>query len=282
MLVDAEHEGAVGQLPLELLQPGETEVAEAGVVVAALRVVEVGDDGDGQPERGQQVEAVQPEGVGADLVDLVDGHRGDAQRQRGRAREHQRPAGTARPQEVGQHVGHGRSCPLAERERRAAGSGEQPVRAADPRQGLLEGDRVAGVGAPQLRHLDSAADGLAEVLHRPVRDDVGVGLEPVGRVEEHGARLGPPEAVEHLPVDLDHRRRGLAGAHDRQQAGHRVLPEGRHCVVQHRRHLDRVLRVDVVVRRPEPVHPAGGQRRQGPRHRGFLLGRRRGVAVVGR
>ena len=51
VLVDAEHERAGGQLPLEPLQPGQTEVAEAGVVVAALGVVEVGDDGDGQPER---------------------------------------------------------------------------------------------------------------------------------------------------------------------------------------------------------------------------------------
>ena len=49
--------------------------------------------------------------------------------------------------------------------------------------------------------------------------------KPYGVSRTHRARLGPPEAVEHLAVDLDHRRRGLAGAHDRQQAG-RHRPEG--------------------------------------------------------
>ena len=107
VLVDAEHERAVGQLALEPFEPGQTEVAEAGVVVAALGVVEVGDDGDRQPDRGQQVEAVEPEGVRADLVDLVDGHRRDAQRERGRAGEHQRAAGSARLQEAASTSGTG-------------------------------------------------------------------------------------------------------------------------------------------------------------------------------
>ena len=85
VLVDPEHEGVGRELLLQLLEPLEAEVAEPRVVVAALGVVEVGDDGHGQPEAGQQVEALQPERVRAHLVDLVHGHGGDAECQGGRA-----------------------------------------------------------------------------------------------------------------------------------------------------------------------------------------------------
>ena len=78
---------AVGQHRLEVPQPPLAHVAEAGVVVAALGVVVVGDDGRAQAgRRAEQVEPLEPVRVVADLVDLVDRDRDDAQGERGRAR----------------------------------------------------------------------------------------------------------------------------------------------------------------------------------------------------
>ena len=69
-----------GQLPLQHPQPALAHVAEAGVVVAALGVVVVGDDRG--PQAGRRPEQVEPVAASAGrlahLVDLVDGDRDGA------------------------------------------------------------------------------------------------------------------------------------------------------------------------------------------------------------
>ena len=71
VLVDAEHPAVVGHLRLQGGQAPLAQVAEPGVVGAALGVVVVGDDRHVGTEHTEQVEPVGPHRVGADLVDLV-------------------------------------------------------------------------------------------------------------------------------------------------------------------------------------------------------------------
>ena len=58
-----------------------THVAEAGVMMATLLVVVVGDYGCVDVEQFEKVEAFVPVGLTSDLIHLVDGKRGCAQRQ---------------------------------------------------------------------------------------------------------------------------------------------------------------------------------------------------------
>ena len=117
VLVDPEHERRLGQQPLHHGQPALAQVAEAGVVVAALGVVEVGDDDRVEPGLGHEVEAFEPAGLVAHLVDLVDGHREAPEREGGGAGEGD---AAAAPQLLGQDRGRLRAGPLAQGVRRAA------------------------------------------------------------------------------------------------------------------------------------------------------------------
>jgi hypothetical protein len=93
VLVDTEDEDALAQLALHAGKAALAQVAVAGVVGAPLGVVEVGDDRGVEARLGQQIQAREPVGVLAHLVDLIDRHRGRAQGQRRRAGEGDAPAG---------------------------------------------------------------------------------------------------------------------------------------------------------------------------------------------
>jgi len=60
LLVHAEHGGVGGKVSLHRGQSAFAEVAVPGVVAAAFGVVVVRDERDGQSERAEQVEPVQP------------------------------------------------------------------------------------------------------------------------------------------------------------------------------------------------------------------------------
>ena len=78
VLVDTEQSDP--ELVTQPTKPPLPDVAAACVVVAALCVVPMRHHGARQTELGHQVEAVEPEGLGAHLVDLVDGDGGPPQR----------------------------------------------------------------------------------------------------------------------------------------------------------------------------------------------------------
>ena len=140
--IDAQHEVTRRQLLLQQSQAALAEVAEAGVVRAALGVVVVGDDRGVQAQVGQQVQAGQPGRVRADLVDLVDRDGVGAEGECRRAGErHEAAVGQLARQERGDL----RGLPLAKRVARAARSGEHEVgvRQACQAQGA---DRVASAG----------------------------------------------------------------------------------------------------------------------------------------
>ena len=124
VLVDAEYPPGVRQLRLEDGQPPLAQIAEAGVVVAPLGVVVVGDDRHVGPEGAEQVEPVGPDRVGTHLVDLVHRHRVAAQREGGGAGEHHAPPVG---QLVGEQIGHVGPGPLAQGVGGAAGPGEHPA-----------------------------------------------------------------------------------------------------------------------------------------------------------
>ena len=84
VLVDAEHEAAFGQLGLEHRQTPLAQVAEPGVVIAALGIVVVRNHRHVQPDLGEDVEPVEPVRVDAHLVDLVDGNGRPSDRERRR------------------------------------------------------------------------------------------------------------------------------------------------------------------------------------------------------
>ena len=99
-----EHERRLGQQPLHHGQPALAQVAEPGVVVAALRIVEVGDHDRVQPRRGDEIQPVEPAEVVANLVDLVDGDREAPERERGGARERDATPGEQLLRERVRHV----------------------------------------------------------------------------------------------------------------------------------------------------------------------------------
>ncbi len=75
MFVHAKNGRLGRQCALQDRQPALAEVAEPGVVRAALCVVVMRYHGDVKAQNAQQVKAVQPVRVSADLVHLVDGQR---------------------------------------------------------------------------------------------------------------------------------------------------------------------------------------------------------------
>ncbi len=224
VFVDAEDPDPIGQVGLEGRQSALTEVTEAGVVATALGVVVVGDEGHVQADLGEQVEALGPERLGAHLVDLVDGHGGDAEGEGGGGRERHGAPGA---ELLGQELREGRTLPLAQRVGGAARPGEDVGRIGDGGQRPFPRDGVV-VGVSPRGHLDGMAHRGPEVLLGLGRDVVGVLLEAVRRVEQDGVtRPGGPHRLHHPPVGLDHRRGGLARSHDRQQSGHRGSPAQR-------------------------------------------------------
>ena len=210
VLVDAEDEASLRQFGLEHREASLAQVAEARVVVAALGVVVVRDDGDVEADLGEHVEALEPVRVGAHLVHLVDRDGDLAQRQRRGGREDD---GATRTKLLGDRIGDRRVPPLCECVRRTAGPGEHPVRGSDLRDAALDGNGVAGVGSGQAGRLDPSTDRVVEVLDRLGCEDRGVLLEPERCVEQDRPRVGA-EPVEDRAVRPFHRRRRLAGAHD--------------------------------------------------------------------
>ena len=89
VLVNAEHERALREQGLENFEPTLAQVAEPGVVGAALGVVEVRDHGGAQPgSAAEDVEPLEPLRLRTDLVDLVDRDGHESERQSGGRREH--------------------------------------------------------------------------------------------------------------------------------------------------------------------------------------------------
>ena len=105
VLVDPEHERLVGQFPFQQRQPPLAQIAEAGVVGAALGVVVVRDHRHLEGDAGQEIEPVEPVGRRAHLVDLVHGHREPPQRERGGAGERDAPAGLELVGDIGEAGG---------------------------------------------------------------------------------------------------------------------------------------------------------------------------------
>ena len=110
-----------GSWLLQERQPALAHVAVPGVVVAALGVVVVGHHRRPQAGLGQQVEALQPVGLLADLVHLVHRQGEGAQGDGGGAGEGDAAAGA---ELVGQHRRHLAALPLGQGVRRAPGPGE--------------------------------------------------------------------------------------------------------------------------------------------------------------
>ena len=156
VLVHPQDEDVVGQLGLEGGQAPLAHVAEPGVVVAALGVVEVRHDHRPQAHLGHQVEAVQPVRPVAHLVDLV--HR-QGVRAQGAGGGAGKGDGAAGAQLLGQDHRHLAAGPLLQGVGRAAGPGEHVGGLPQPGQHLLVGDRVgvAVLGGPEGRHAHGRA-----------------------------------------------------------------------------------------------------------------------------
>jgi len=124
VLVNPEHPDGVGQVGLHHRQPSLAEVAIAGVVRAALGVVEVRDqDPVYAGQLPDQVQRLDPVRVLADLVDLVDGGGVGAGRAGCRGSQHE---GAPPPYDLGESSGDGCAAPLPERVRGAARTREGP------------------------------------------------------------------------------------------------------------------------------------------------------------
>ncbi len=220
VLVDADDVPVGTQLGLEALQARGTQVAVAGVVIAALGVVVVRDHGDGQAQGCQQIEARDPFGFGADLVDLVDRHRRHAECEHRRRREHH---GAAPGQLVGEDVGDGGAGPLTKGIRGASRSGEDPIGLPQPGQPGLDLDRIDADDPREAGGDHGPADALVEVLQGSLDEDVPVLLEPERGVDHHrpgwritgGAGL---QTVEDRSMRFDHGRGGLARPHEHENA----------------------------------------------------------------
>ena len=96
-----------------------------------LRGYPSGDDRHVEADPREDVQAVRPEGVGAGLVDLVDGHGQPPERQRRGACHDQR---SAAQQLRGKQPGNGRCAPLAQCVGRAARAAEDELGRANARQ----------------------------------------------------------------------------------------------------------------------------------------------------
>ena len=139
VLVDADDEGVRRQHLLHLRQSTFAQVAEPGVVVAALGVVVVRDHHDRQA--GHLPDEVEPLGPGrwlARLVDLVHRHRVRAEGERGGAGEDDHAAAL---EPIGEQLRDLGVAPLPQRVGRAARTGEDPA-------GVARGRRAPGRGRP--------------------------------------------------------------------------------------------------------------------------------------
>ena len=201
-----------------------------GVVATAFGVVVVRDDRDGEAEHAEQVEPGQPARGAARLVDLVNRQGEPARGGGGRRGQHGEPVAGQHP--VPQPGRHRPGPPVRERVRGAARPGEHPVRRPDARRLsrfvlLVPGDqrrrhpgiRVRG-RARRDAHLQ--ADAIGEVALCPRRDIRGVLLERVGSREHDRLRAAAAEPRHDVPVHRDHRRAGLPGPDDGQDAAARV------------------------------------------------------------
>ena len=190
MLVDAEHEVAPGEFLLEAHEPRLAEVAEPGVVVAALGVVVVGDDGGVDADRAEEVEAALPPWFLAHLVDLVDRHRVRAEGERG-GRGERDDASVA--QLALEDPAERSVRPLAERVGGRARAGEHVPGVAHVAQAALHRDGVDAVTvqAQQAGDRDVYVHALPEVGDRTLGEVAGVLLEPVRSVDDGGPDRAP-------------------------------------------------------------------------------------------
>ncbi len=188
----------VGQLRFHAGQPLLAEVAEAGVVVAALGVVVVRDHHRRQAaDRSTRFEPRHPVRIDAGLVDLVHRHGVRAERQRGGAGQHDHAVrgrarrraavGTAVSRQCrSAYVGEPGPAKIHPAARRAA---QRPL-ASQP------GRRARCARTP----LDRPPDAGGEVATARRGDVVGVGLEAVRGVEQDRRPVTDP--LEDGPVRL--------------------------------------------------------------------------------
>ena len=156
------------------------------------------------------------------LVDLVHGDRRDAERQRGGAREHD---ASAVEQLLDEQARNDCPLPLPQRIARAPWSCEDVARVSDRRHELFVGETgLLDAGLRVGRHpgdCDRCLKALAEVGDRTPGDLPSVLLEAERGVEQDCWHRWWPQSLEQLAMDLHHRRRRLARAHDREQTGYR-------------------------------------------------------------
>ncbi len=162
-----------GQHALHHREPPLAEITEARVVRAALGVVVVRDDHARALEAGRahEIEPVEPVHGMTDLVDLVHRNAEAAERQRRRAREHDR---AALGELGGERLGHRRAAPDRERVRRAARPGEHEAGRAQPRERGRLGERgvmalVSRERPENTRRLRSSAARDARSTRPPAR-----------------------------------------------------------------------------------------------------------------
>ena len=228
-----------------------------------------------RPSRSRPVE---PGRVVAHLVDLVDGDRDHAQRERGRARERH---GTAAAQLLGERVrDRGRPPTAAAR----SGAARARRRRTAPRgAGRRGGDRdgVLG-GGPERGDLDRVAHARREELQRRAESSSAFSWKPYGRVEDRGRRPSGPNRSNSARWTL-----AIVGAVSPEpmigedaRGRSREEPVGDR-VEHHVRDFDGMLGVDVVVRR-EPAHAARRGRAASRRDALALVAGRGGSPVSGR
>ena len=221
VLVHAEHADLVGQLGLEHVQPLLAEVAEPGVIAAALGVVVVGDD--------DRVDA----GQGAQQVQARDSRTGRRRPCRSRrpgwrdCRPCRRPRaedqGATPRRDVEQCRRQRGVPPLSQRVARAARPGEHPAGPAEQGQGAL----LLG-----LRAVDRCARWPPRPASRPTRRSTAwvlatrssaLAWKPnVVSRNAAGPCSGTPASARIARCDLDHRGSGLSGPHDDESA-HRPI-----------------------------------------------------------
>ena len=83
MFVDTKDCNILGKHGLHFAEAVGTDVAPAGVVVATLGIVVVGDDGGAKSGLRQDIETGQPGQLGTDFVDLVNRSSVGAERESG-------------------------------------------------------------------------------------------------------------------------------------------------------------------------------------------------------
>ena len=209
-----------GSSRLQQRQALLAQVAEAGVVGAALGVVVVGDEGHVEAQRCEQVEARRPTRVPRPPC---------RSRRRGRSttpsvRAAAEAKVTAPPGDSfsASRPGTRVPCPLPERVGRAAGPGE------DERRGRQAGDHAVAAGALDIGapSADRPPPARCPRCHgsrrRPAaHSSSALRLEAERRVEKDARARARTEPLDHGAVRLHHGRGRLARAHDGEQARRR-------------------------------------------------------------